>query len=144
MTASSGAAGKSANVTVTPPRVVEKGMVAAVASLLTNPVPKIDTRPPGDTGCPFAKLAPFRTPPSTTVGVCAEQTAMPREAAIRSNEYFISVLVTSYASILRRARPADGERFVKTLQFPDLCHRPDRPRDPPRPALPSTVLKAVV
>src|ERR1700690_1159684 len=103
MTASSGAAGRSANVTVTPPKLVDKGMVSAVASLLTSPVPKIDTRLPGDTGCPLAKLAPFRTPPATTVGVCAEQTAAPTSTNDMRDKYFINGLAP-YASILPRVK----------------------------------------
>src|SRR5271156_3246788 len=108
--ANSGAGGRSANVTVTPPRWFDRGMVSAVASLLTSPVPKIETSPPGATGCPFAKLAPLSTPPSATLGVCAEQTPTPISTVSKQDKCFISKLV----SILPQVKLRGGEGFVKT------------------------------
>jgi hypothetical protein len=60
-------AGTLLNVTLTPPRVVESGTLAAEAVVEAKFVPKIETSDPGATGCPFAKLAPFTTPPWATV-----------------------------------------------------------------------------
>src|ERR1700733_14806100 len=89
MTASSEAGGRSANVTVTPPRLFDNGMVSAVASLLTSPVPKIKTSAPGDTGCLLAKLAPLTTPPLMMSGVCAKQTPAQTSTANERDRYFI-------------------------------------------------------
>src|SRR5579862_2851876 len=96
MTAKSGAGGRSAKVTVTPPRLFDKGIVSARAMLLASPVPKIETKPPGDTGCPLAKLAPLMTPPAATLGPCAWHSAAPPKA-ITIRTYFIGRhLVRSY------------------------------------------------
>src|ERR1043166_7841146 len=69
-------AGTSPKVTDTPPSDVENGTVSAEAKLVARFAPKIDTSDPTATGIPrpfasFAKLAPFKTPPSATAGVCA-------------------------------------------------------------------------
>src|ERR1017187_1521967 len=54
------------NFTVTPPSVVESGIVSAPAGAAAKLVPKIENSEPGAMACPGTKLAPFTMPP--TVG----------------------------------------------------------------------------
>ena len=54
------------NFTVTPPSVVESGIVSAPAGAAARMVPKIENSEPGAMACPGTKLAPFTIPP--TVG----------------------------------------------------------------------------
>jgi hypothetical protein len=50
---------------------VESGTEEADFTPAAKFVPKIDTREPGETACPLAKLAPLTTPPFEMTGVCA-------------------------------------------------------------------------
>jgi hypothetical protein len=66
-------------VTLTPPSDVESGTVVAAELVEARFVPKMETNDPGATGCPVAKLAPFKTPPDATEGVDCAYAAKLRE-----------------------------------------------------------------
>ena len=59
------------NLTDTPASELGRGIALAWVVLGARFVPKMETKEPGVTTCPLAKLAALITPPSTTTGVWA-------------------------------------------------------------------------
>ena len=59
-------------VTLTPPRELGRGIEPAAACEEVSPEPKMETRDPGATGCPRARVAALTTPPSATDGRVAQ------------------------------------------------------------------------
>ena len=67
---------------VTPPSVLDNGIVSAEAACTAKFVPKIEIREPGVICTPVAKLAPFKIPPLVTVGCPRPRLAPAKNSAI--------------------------------------------------------------
>src|SRR5580658_2020251 len=124
-------------VTFTLPSEVDRGTLVAAAVPDAKSEPKIDTNDPGATGCPVAKLAPFKTPPAETEG-CA-YAAKPKVKVVRVRRKKDRILSIVERVSLRTNSQSEEFTNAKvsecppaSVSLPRLSLHLARPPNPPR------------